>query len=415
MPSVIPAETLDGTEHPMLNMLPTLRERVISMVLEQEEAIREKLAEVRIYNAALDRLEQGRDPRLMQAIVRGLPVPLPEAWALRIAHEASDYVAKRFNHLVQNTPDYPQVIPPVTLDSHLVMACDRLVVCLTEAFNNPINMEIDIVWYSEHVGPMNTGQNKEKEERLLHRFPPGHNTDGPMYLDKPATVLDSLSRMIMWYLPGAFNEETQKQMVVATQLMESQLQHSLHAEGHSSWRTNEELFSHGSDQSPPGCINFSPAWFQQAHNLGYDQEVSALLKASAALRVMHPEQYFEGLRTFGKLDEAACRLNLPFMPDALEQWSSVFTVLTVISNRESPFHRDVKSCPQWFDILESVGNYENGGMVLPGLGIELMYYPGVMVGISGKIICHGVPRVDGDRICWAWYMWDAVHEYAGIP
>jgi len=166
--------------------------------------------------------------------------------------------------------------------------------------------------------------------------------------------------------------------------------------------------------------------------VGYHPQASASLKgpsgmdilnaiarpaaiASAALRVMHPEQYFEGLRTFGMLDEAAFRLDLPFMPDALAQWSSVFTVLTVISNRETPLHRDVNSIPQWFDILGSVGDYKNGGMALPGLGIELMYDPGVMVAISGKIIRHGVPRVDGDRVCWAWYMRDAVHEYAGIP
>ena len=74
MPSVIPAETLAGNEHPMLNMLRYLRERVESMILEQDEGIREKLAEVRIYTAALDRLERDRDPRLMQAMVRGLPV-----------------------------------------------------------------------------------------------------------------------------------------------------------------------------------------------------------------------------------------------------------------------------------------------------------------------------------------------------
>jgi hypothetical protein len=59
----------------------------------------------------------------------------------------------------------------------------------------------------------------------------------------------------------------QNQMLAATSIMESQLHSSLHAEGHGSWRTNEELFSHGSDQSPPGCINFSPAWFQQAHEV----------------------------------------------------------------------------------------------------------------------------------------------------
>ncbi|KAG1767521.1 hypothetical protein EDD22DRAFT_1006020 [Suillus occidentalis] len=66
------------------------------------------------------------------------------------------------------------------------------------------------------------------------------------------------------------------------------------------------------DGSTPGCINLSPAWFQQAHENLSNPEVSASLKGassenilkaiarpaaitSAALRVMHPEQYFAGL------------------------------------------------------------------------------------------------------------------------
>ena len=152
---------------------------------------------------------------------------IPKTWALRIAHEASDYVAKRFNHLVQNTPECPQIIPPVTLDSHLVMACDRLVMCLTEAFHNPreklpsqlhsiprltrcvVQTEIDIVRYTEHVGPMNTGHNEEKEGKLLRRFPPHHGTESPLYLHKPTTGLNALSRIIMWYLPGAFDKDTE--------------------------------------------------------------------------------------------------------------------------------------------------------------------------------------------------------------
>ncbi|KAG2360086.1 hypothetical protein BDR07DRAFT_1487456 [Suillus spraguei] len=113
---------------------------------------------------------------------------------------------------------------------------------------------------------------------------------------KPATIFDASSTIIAWYLPDALTKTTQKEIRVATDLLGPTLEKS------------------GSENvgSTPGCINLSPAWFQQGHENLSDLEVSASLKgpssenvlkaiarpaaiASAALRVMHPQQYFSGL------------------------------------------------------------------------------------------------------------------------
>ncbi|KAG2352848.1 hypothetical protein BDR07DRAFT_1383822 [Suillus spraguei] len=84
--------------------------------------------------------------------------------------------------------------------------------------------------------------------------------------------------------------------------------------------------------STPGCINLSPAWFQQGHENLPDPEVSTSLKgpssenilkaiarpaaiASAALRVMHPQQYFTGLRALSHLGDKALSKELPQMPE----------------------------------------------------------------------------------------------------
>jgi hypothetical protein len=137
--------------------------------------------------------------------------------------------------------------------------------------------------------------------------------------------------------------------------------------------------------------------------------------ASAALRVMHPEQYFAGLRTFSKLGEKAATKDLPQMPETLQYWASVFNTLSIICNRETPDHRDHLSIPECFDILTTVGNYSYGWMRMPSLQLVLKYNSGCMMAFSGRIVRHGVDHVEGDRIAWAWYMRDSVHVYAGVP
>jgi hypothetical protein len=62
-----------------------------------------------------------------------------------------------------------------------------------------------------------------------------------------------------------------------------------------------------------------------------------------------------------------------------------------------------------------VGTYQNYTMELPGLGISLGYSPGTVVGILGKVLEHEVTDFKGDRVCYAYFMRDNVHEWANIP
>ncbi|KAG1853772.1 hypothetical protein C8R48DRAFT_675723 [Suillus tomentosus] len=75
--------------------------------------------------------------------------------------------------------------------------------------------------------------------------------------------------------------------------------------------------------------------------------------------------------------------------------------------------------PSTLDIrLHGSGNHVrlcHGVMQLTNLGIELAYDPGVMVSYSGRLVRHGVQVAEGDRIVWAWFMRDSVHNYARTP
>ncbi|KAG1794301.1 hypothetical protein EV424DRAFT_1548000 [Suillus variegatus] len=228
-------------------------------------------------------------------------------WALTVTYEAGEYTEQKFK--AEKTGGGP-VIPSPNLDTDLVMACDRLADVLIKASKNPIQMQMDIARYSKLISPKDTGHNEHREARLIERCPPGH--EGKRLVDEPAIILDASGAIIAWYLPDALTDTTQKEIKEATDLLAPSLEKSM------------------LEQLPDASI-YLLAWFQQGHENVSDPEVSASLKGpscenilkaiarpaaivSAALRVMHPEQYWAGLRTLSNLGNIAVSKDLPQMP-----------------------------------------------------------------------------------------------------
>jgi hypothetical protein len=138
-------------------------------------------------------------------------------------------------------------------------------------------------------------------------------------------------------------------------------------------------------------------------------ESNAIL--SAILAVIHPELYDAGWETIKRLR------SVPEIEsqNIFRRWASVFSGVSVISNRYTPPHRDGNSRQNWYDLLVTLGRYRNCSLELPGLGIVLEYGPGTVVGISGNIVEHAVPSFEGDRVCYSYFMRDNVHEWAMVP
>ena len=44
----------------------------------------------------------------------------------------------------------------------------------------------------------------------------------------------------------------------------------------------------------------------------------------------------------------------------------------------------------------------------------LEYGPGTVVGLSGMILEHEVSDFEGERVCYAYFMRDSVHEWAKV-
>jgi hypothetical protein len=131
------------------------------------------------------------------------------------------------------------------------------------------------------------------------------------------------------------------------------------------------------------------------------------LVLSSIIRVIHPELFEMGMQAMQAMQ--ACG-NLI---EVLNLWYSIFNGVQVISNRETPIHRDNFTRSEWYDLLATVGPYHGAIFELPGLGIRLAYNSGTVIGLCGRVLQHGVSIADGERICLAYFMRQNIQRRLG--
>ena len=137
------------------------------------------------------------------------------------------------------------------------------------------------------------------------------------------------------------------------------------------------------------------------------------------MSVIHPEQHFEGRGAFlsrlhskakGTADEA-CFERL------MKVWGTGFMGLSVISERETPLHRDGQNADWMYDVLVNIAADVDPDIraELPGIGIRFWYNSGTVLSILGKAVRHGVSKTNIDRYCLAFFMRQRVSERLGFP
>ena len=153
------------------------------------------------------------------------------------------------------------------------------------------------------------------------------------------------------------------------------------------------------------------AIFRQTYALDWlDHVTESNSVLSAILAVIHPTLHKSGWETFNWLRQCA-----KIQPEnVLHQWTSVFNGVAVIINRTTPAHQDSNTRKQWYNLLVTLGSYRNCNLNLPGMGVSFKYGPGTVVGLLGVTLEHEVPRFEGERVCYAFFMRDNVHEWAGV-
>lgn len=111
----------------------------------------------------------------------------------------------------------------------------------------------------------------------------------------------------------------------------------------------------------------------------------------ATYYVLHPEQYLQSRRMMFSIIHP----DNPFRPTGdysklLPMWGTTFHALSIVAKRESPAHRDPKTCSHWFDLLISAGRYDQAFLYIPSLRTQFLLLPGTLSAFSGQLFRHSV-------------------------
>lgn len=95
------------------------------------------------------------------------------------------------------------------------------------------------------------------------------------------------------------------------------------------------------------------------------------------------------------------------LPRILGAWSTPFTALSIMTNRQTPVHRDNGSGFTVNDLLTTIGPYSNGHLDMPSLGCRFRYNSGTIASFCGRLLTHAA-SADGERLCIAQYLRESV-------
>lgn len=217
------------------------------------------------------------------------------------------------------------------------------------------------------------------------------------------------------------------------------------------WRIHRNNFIRKTSRHilEPGAINFSAGWLGQGHavrfyfalfnylfNYPLCQAARFPLLPSANLRtqihwgsndwikiaqdleiflnltlsLINPGLFKTGLEMLRRMR------NLEDTEEISQRWQSVYSGISVISNRSTPSHRDSKGRLEWYDTLVSyAGPGARPLLTIKDLGLHLKYSSGTVVGLCGTILEHQVSSWGvGDRVCYAHFMRENVRERLGV-
>ncbi|KAK7677485.1 hypothetical protein QCA50_003723 [Cerrena zonata] len=305
----------------------------------------------------------------------------------------------------------------------LLDVCTNAVRMLIIAFTNIKYISWDFAEYCRDCkrSSLGCGGNIQREEEILRRWPPQYSPTA--HVDEPRVFADPSGRIITWILPSIIPPHYQDKLYQAVCILEPSFTKKFHGNGErGSWRTDSAYFDPDNDYISTGLANLSAAWYMAGHKsppyttpflqrseghkfVSVARDPFAVV--SGILAITHPQQYEmakemkDSMITSGNCAEA------------LGRWPTVFTAISVITNRESPFHRDLHESWKWFDFLLSFGPYKHAPLYLANLGIRVNNPPGTICIFGGRALWHGVRRVS-PRVTLALYMRKNIQKELGI-
>ncbi|KIK76537.1 hypothetical protein PAXRUDRAFT_18134 [Paxillus rubicundulus Ve08.2h10] len=272
--------------------------------------------------------------------------------------------------------------------------------------HHAVQVQWDARAYCCRLRKRNFGLQEDFKASMLQSFPPIELSRYilPAYaarggvITNPFVVTDIKDCVILWFLPGVFTAGRQDAIRKATDYLKSALSKPKQATG---WHTD----------SAEDLVRATPSlrrWDGPVQEWLHDSKTSFKL-VDALLAAVHPKLYRRSSAVCKQLlaDEEIANLH-----KLIKAWPTVFTAISFMHNRETPFHCDSKSAPQWYDLFLSIGSYTNAILELPALSIRARYMPGTAALFSGLLLRHGVSTVNqGDHIGYVFYMRPSVFHF----
>lgn len=135
----------------------------------------------------------------------------------------------------------------------------------------------------------------------------------------------------------------------------------------------------------------------------------------AVLSVINPNQYNSGISAIEGIRSNPEKVKKrDLLPDLLNIWTSPSLAMSLMSNRDSPYHRNNGGSYASMDMLVSVRNYKEGKFRAPGLGMDFWYSSGTVITFAGCVIRHGATS-DANRLCLSLYQKENVLLALDIP
>lgn len=142
------------------------------------------------------------------------------------------------------------------------------------------------------------------------------------------------------------------------------------------------------------------------------ERISAFL--GAVLAVAHPATYDIGMKCLKEIGQSKQVAKTENLEELMQIWSSPYTTISLMSNRDTPAHRDVGASYTCMDLVVSVGTYTTGEFKVPGLGMTFWYRPGTVIGLLGRVVRHEAAAIGG-RLCFAQYLRETVLHSLQLP
>ncbi|EAU89594.2 hypothetical protein CC1G_02483 [Coprinopsis cinerea okayama7 len=335
---------------------------------------------------------------------------------------------------------------------------------LEKAFRRRYRVAWAVRDYMSQLTPRQDGRNADREGVLSKEFPAGAELEGNHSVPEmlPAIIVDAEGHILLCYLPNCVSPAVMRILDAAVGALATRVDGQLEkkkrsreaerakvekqkAKGKSkqqgegqerlagNWREGPELFRKGKCNMNPGVLTFAPAWWPVGHENQLPGPASTLkppngdgrqfLKdislASAligAILSQINEPLFEaGIKVLTELhSNSKLTKDHATVSTIIEMWFSPFSSLSLIINRETPTHRDTSGPICGMDLLVTGGNYSNGVFLTPTLNRRWTYNPGCVIVLLGKAVLHGVPQVNGERYCLAYFWREGLFDAAGV-